>query len=134
MTMTDHEIGVIVAVDGSPASHAAVRWAARTAAVRKVPLTAFHAVVTPAPTWPGPYRDTLRERLEAEGRNAVVRATRTAEDVMVPHGRVPIARLLVHSNPAAALIEMSAKAKMIVVGSSGRGSPCRASWVRSVRP
>lgn len=125
MTMTSDEIGVIVAVDGSPASHAAIRWAARAAATRKVPLTAFHALVTPAGAWPsGPYRDTLRERLEAEGRNTVVRATRAAEDAMVPHGRVPIARLLVHSKPAAALIEMSAKAEMIVVG-SGRGSPAQ---------
>jgi nucleotide-binding universal stress UspA family protein/acyl carrier protein len=122
--MTNHEIGVIVAVDGSPASHAAVRWAARTAAIRNVPLTAFHAVVSPAATW-GPHCDSLAQRLEAEGRNAVVRATRTAEDAMVPHGGVPITRLLVHSSPAQALIEMSAKAEMIVVGRSGRGSPAQ---------
>ena len=124
--MTNHELGVVVAVDGSPASHAAVGWAARAAAIRKVPLTVVHAVVAHAATWPaGPYRDSLAERLEAEGKNAVVRATRTAEDAMVPHGRVPIARQVVHSNPAPALIEMSAKAEMIVVGGSGRGSPAQ---------
>ena len=120
--MTNHELGVVVGVDGSPASHAAVRWAARAAALGKVPLTLVHAVVAPAASWPsGPYRDSLGERLEAEGKNAAVRATRIAEDAMVPHGRAPIAKQLVYSNPAPALIDMSDRAEMIVVGGSGRG-------------
>src|SRR5689334_17031627 len=107
--MTNHELGVVAAVDGSPASDAAVGWAARAAASRRVTLTVVHAVVPHAATWPaGPYRDSLAERLEAEGKNAVVRATRTAEDAMVPHAGVPIARRVVHANPAPALIEMSA--------------------------
>jgi nucleotide-binding universal stress UspA family protein/acyl carrier protein len=118
----DHELGVIVAVDGSPTSHAAVRWAARAAAIRKVPLTVVHAVAAPPATWPpGPYRDSLGERLEAEGKNGAVRATRIAEDALVADGSVPIARQLVHSNPAPALIEMSDQAELIVVGGSGRG-------------
>src|SRR5690242_1058921 len=34
--------GVIVGVDGSPASRVATDWAARDAALRQVPLTVFH--------------------------------------------------------------------------------------------
>ena len=46
------QLGIVVAVDGSPASNAAVCWAARDAAMRNVSLTVVHAVVTPTATWP----------------------------------------------------------------------------------
>lgn len=39
--MTDGH-GIVVAVDGSPSSDAAVDWAARDAALRHVPLTIVH--------------------------------------------------------------------------------------------
>ena len=45
-TATKH-LGIVVAVDGSPASNAAVCWAARDAAMRNIPLTVVHAVNTP---------------------------------------------------------------------------------------
>jgi nucleotide-binding universal stress UspA family protein len=39
---------IVVGVDGSAASDAAVRWAARESAMRKLPITLFH-VVAPTP-------------------------------------------------------------------------------------
>ena len=39
---TTHQ-GIVVGVDGSPSSRVAVRWAAREATMRNVPLTLVHA-------------------------------------------------------------------------------------------
>jgi nucleotide-binding universal stress UspA family protein/acyl carrier protein len=117
----DKQLGVVVAVDGSPASNVAARWAARAAAIRTVPLTLVHAVVTPTATWlPGLLRDSLRVRLEIEGKKAVTHAMKIAEEAMPSDRKVPIARKVEHSSPAPALIKMSDRAEMIVVGSSGR--------------
>jgi nucleotide-binding universal stress UspA family protein len=116
------QLGIVVAVDSSPASNAAVCWAARDAAMRNVSLTVVHAVVTPTATWPPvPYPDSLALRLEDEGKKAVMHAIKIAEDAMPADRKVTINRELVYSTPALALIKMSDEAEMIVVGSSGRG-------------
>src|SRR5271165_6235509 len=114
--------GIVVAVDGSPASDVAVGWAALEAAMRNIPLTVVHAVVTPTATWPPvPYPESLAVRLEDEGKKEVLRAIKIAEDAMPADRKVTIERELVFSNPSPALIKMSDAAEMIVVGSSGRG-------------
>jgi nucleotide-binding universal stress UspA family protein len=114
--------GIVVGVDGSPASNSAVCWAARDAAMRNIPLTVVHAVTTPTATWPPvPYPDSLAVRLEDEGKKAVMHAIKIAEDAMPADQKVTINRELVYSTPALALIEMSHDAEMIVVGSAGRG-------------
>lgn len=121
MSGPDGQLGVVVAIDGSHVSNVAARWAASAAAIRKVPLTVVHAVVAPTATWlPGLFRDSLRVRLEIEGKKAVMRAMEIAEEAMPSDRMVPIAKKLVHSSPALALIDMSDRAEMIVVGSSGR--------------
>src|ERR1700752_2698518 len=116
------ERGIVVAVDGSPASNAAVFWAARDAAMRNIPLTVVHAVVTPTATWPPvPYPDSVAVKLEGEGKKAVLHAIKIAEDAMPADRKVAINRELVYSTPALALIKMSDQAEMIVVGTTGRG-------------
>ncbi|OBH50255.1 universal stress protein [Mycobacterium sp. E2479] len=116
------ELGIVVAVDGSPASTVAAGWAAREAVMRNIPLTVVHAVSTPAATFPPvPYPESLVTSLEDEGQKAIMHATKIAEEAM-PAGRtVPIGRKLVFSAPAPALLKMSHSAEMIVMGSSGRG-------------
>jgi nucleotide-binding universal stress UspA family protein len=115
-------LGIVVAVDGSPASNSAACWAAYDAALRNVPLTVVHAVATPTTTWPPvPYPDSLAVRLEDDGKKAIMHAVKVAEDAMPGDGKVAIGRELVYSAPALALIKMSDEAEMIVVGTSGRG-------------
>jgi nucleotide-binding universal stress UspA family protein len=115
-------LGIVVAVDGSPASNAAACWAACDAAMRNIPLTIVHAVVTPTATWPPvPYPDSLAVRLEDGGKKAVMHAIKIAEDAMPADRKVAIKRELVYSTPAPALIKMSDEAEMIVVGTAGRG-------------
>ena len=44
--------GILVAVDGSPESDAAVRWATREAELRELPITLVHVVVPVVTSWP----------------------------------------------------------------------------------
>src|ERR1700754_703113 len=120
------QLGVVVAVDGSPASDAAVVWAARDAALQSIPLTLFHAVVTPTTTWPPvPYPDSLLVKLEDDCRKELAHALKLAEDAMPADHKVAIHRESVYSTPALALIKLSEQAEMIVMGSSGRGMLAR---------
>ncbi len=122
MSAPDQQRGVVVAVDGSPASNAAATWAAREAAMRKIPLTVVHAVATPTATWPPvPYPESLAVRLEDEGKKAIMHAIKLAEEVLPADRTVTINRELVYSSPALTLIKMSDEAEMIVVGTAGRG-------------
>ena len=43
---------ILVAVDGSPESDAAVRWATREAELRQLPITLVHVVVPVVTSWP----------------------------------------------------------------------------------
>lgn len=116
------ELGIVVAVDGSPASTVAAGWAAREAAMRNIPLTVVHAVSTPTATFPPvPYPESLVTSLEDEGKKAIMHAMKVAEDAMPADRSVPIGRKLVYAAPAPALLKMSDKAEMIVMGSAGRG-------------
>ena len=45
--------GIVVGVDGSPASKVAVYWAARDAAMRNIPLTVVHVLAPPVVMWEG---------------------------------------------------------------------------------
>ncbi|EFG78966.1 universal stress family protein [Mycobacterium parascrofulaceum ATCC BAA-614] len=122
MSAPDQQRGIVVAVDGSPASNAAAIWAAREAGMRRVPLTVVHAVTTPTATWPPvPYPESLAIRLEDEGKKAIMHAIKLAEEALPADRRVAIHRELVYSSPALALIKMSDDAEMVVVGTAGRG-------------
>ncbi|WP_144207082.1 universal stress protein [Mycobacterium tilburgii] len=115
-------LGIVAAVDGSPASNAAVVWAARDAAMRNIPLTLFHAVATPTTTWPPiPYPDSVLVKLEDDCRRQLAHSSKLAEEAMPADRKVTIRKEFVYSSPAPALMNMSEEAEMIVVGSSGRG-------------
>lgn len=69
MSASGKQLGIVVAVDGSPASNVAASWAAREASMRNVPLTVVHAVSTPTATYPPvPYPESLVTSLEDEGK------------------------------------------------------------------
>jgi nucleotide-binding universal stress UspA family protein len=119
-------LGIVVAVDGSPASDAATCWAARDAALRNVPLTVVSAVTTPTATFPlVPYPVSLGARLEDQGRKAAAHAVKIAEDAMPTDRKVAVKSEVVFSTPAQALVKMSDEAEMLVVGSSGKGMLAR---------
>jgi nucleotide-binding universal stress UspA family protein len=116
-----HPGPVVVGVDGSAESNAAIGFAFEAAAHRRVALVALHAwwALPPdnlGPTRPGHYHDTEASdearRLTAE---LVAGWSGTYPDVAVELR--PVASM----NPSYDLIKASADAGLIVVGSRGRG-------------
>jgi len=126
MPDTVTRLGVVVGVDGSPESNAAVCWAARDAVLRNVPVTVVHVVDTPAATWPQlPYPDALGVWREDQGRQILAHATKIAEEAPTTDRTVDVRSELVLSTPVSTLIEMSSEAELVVVGSAGRGALMR---------
>ena len=119
-------LGIVVAVDGSPASDAATCWAARDAAMRNIPLTVVSVVTTPTATYPPvPYPESLGVWLEDKGRKAAAQAVKIAEDAVPADRKVAVKSEILFAAPAEALVKMSDEAEMIVVGSSGKGMLAR---------
>jgi nucleotide-binding universal stress UspA family protein len=113
--------GVLVAHDGSAQGRAAVRTAVRYAAALGKPVTAVRAwtiSTAPRPSTAAPGYMPPFEDFEA--------ATLAALDVdLAPirdeHPDVRITAAVVHGSPAEKLIDASAHADLIVVGSRGHG-------------
>ncbi|ORB82725.1 universal stress protein UspA [Mycobacterium kansasii] len=123
MSILEKRLGVVVGADGSPASNAAVCWAARDAAMRNVQLTIVHVVSTDVATWPPmPYPDTWAVWQEDEGRKVLAAAHKIADEAVAGERKLTVKSEIVFSTPVPTMVEMSAEAEMIVVGSSGRGA------------
>ena len=108
---------VVVGVDGSPTSEAAVAFAYEAAATRGVPLVAVHTwsdlmvdpTFAPLVDWDavkGHEREVLAERLAGWGEK---------------YPDVRVQRVVAHDRPARALLEQAAGAQLVVVGTRGRG-------------
>ncbi len=122
--MTDGH-GIVVAVDGSTSSDAAVDWAARDAALRHVPLTIVH--VQPADEV-GPWLDFpvalpqeyLAER-DRRSQEIVDDALRVVVDAVSESREFPVHTTVLTGARMPALIEVSTGADMIVLGRRGMG-------------
>jgi nucleotide-binding universal stress UspA family protein len=108
---------VVVGVDGSQGSTAAVDFAVESAVLRGVPLVAVHA-----------WRDVLVDATMAplvdwdavESDEREVLAERLA-GTRAEHPDLVLRRLVVRDRPARALVDESRNAQLVVVGSRGRG-------------
>ena len=126
MSSTTKHYGIIVGVDGSPVSDAAVRCAAHDAAIRGLPLTIVYAEDPAAPTWSqAPVLDESPAEQQAEGRSLLVNASKIARDAIGDTARIQINGELLSSAPVPALVDQSNDAELIVVGSTGRGALSR---------
>ena len=116
---TERISGIVVGVDGSEQAEGALRWAADEAARRGVVLniaTAYTIPVFAASSMDAGYA-TLDDEAIREGAEEVAREA--TESVDLPGLEV---RTLVESGDAAGvLLDLSAQADLVVVGSRGRG-------------
>lgn len=118
--------GIIVGVDGSPASHAALGWAVRDAVLRQVPLTLVHVVNPVTTSWPQmPFPDQFPIWLKNEGRRILDDALKIAHDAAKDNPRTPTEAELMFSTTAPTLVELSKGAELIVVGNAGREALAR---------
>ncbi|MER5207768.1 universal stress protein [Streptomyces sp. NPDC002825] len=109
---------VVVGVDGSPSSYAALRWAARQARQTGATLTVVGVFDVPGATgWSAPPVDAAFD--EEQARKAL---SEELGAVLSRSGDIPpLEQHVVRGNPAKVLIEASAGADLLVVGSRGRG-------------
>jgi nucleotide-binding universal stress UspA family protein len=120
---------IVVGIDGSPVSKVAVDWAARTAALREVPLKLVHVLNPPVvmafPEVPIPagYLEWQSE----EGRTLLAAAVTTAEESALLIGKGPIAVTteMVAGSSVPTLVDESTRAQMVVVGCRGRNALAR---------
>lgn len=114
------EVETIVAgVADSPASRAAVEWAAREAELRRVPLVLLHANTLPIGAWPvAPVPAGYLDWQMKVGRELLDDTVRLVEQTA--DGSVSVTTELIVATPTAALVDASRTAGMVVVGSRGR--------------
>ncbi|MCV7027729.1 universal stress protein [Mycobacterium sherrisii] len=120
MTALQKRYGIVVGVDGSPASSAAVVWAARDAAVKNVSLHLVHMFNTFVPTFPQVPMPSGVARWQSDaGQQALEQAAKLAREALPAGQELEITTELRPEPPAPTLIEISEDAQMIVVGSNG---------------
>ncbi|MDP7702120.1 universal stress protein [Mycobacterium sp. TY815] len=123
MSNTVTRYGVVVGVDGSAASNAAVFWAAHEAAMRHVPLTLVHMFNPVVPAYPQvPTSAGVALWQKDDGHEILEHAVKMAEDALAGDRTIAITSEVKASAPVPTLIEMSHDAEMIVVGSTGRSA------------
>ena len=123
MADLEKHFGIVVGVDGSGYSDEAVRWAAREAAMRELPLTVLQAVAIPAPAWPAaPISAELHDLYEADAQAILDDAVEIVQDTITEGGPPDIKRQLFFYGPVPTLVDMSKDADMVVVGARGLGT------------
>lgn len=109
---------VVVGIDGSPTSEAALALAFEEAALRRAPLVAVHTwlddmlepTLAPVIDW---------ESLETEERALLAQRLAGWSE---KHPDVEVRRLVERDRPARALLAETTQAQLVVVGSRGRGN------------
>jgi nucleotide-binding universal stress UspA family protein len=114
---------IVVGVDGSDSSRAALEWAYDEAAHHGASLTVVNAWHPPSLPMAPPYGHLPPEDYESQPRNEALALLEQFTSALVPKTPAVDVRTSVKEgkNPAEVLIERSAEADLVVVGSRGHG-------------
>ena len=115
--------GILVGVDGSAESDAAIRWATHEAVMRRAALTLAHVVAPVVASWPmGPMHANITEWQQDNAQHVLEQALKTVR-ATVPESQLPdVHTETLESSVVPTLIQASEKKQMIVVGSRGSGA------------
>ncbi|OBG32671.1 universal stress protein [Mycobacterium sp. E3198] len=117
------KFGVLVCVDGSSASDAAVAWGSREAIMRKLPVTLMHAVAPVVVGWPeGQLYADMPQWQHDDAQHVVDQARKTLTAGLAGAQPPEIRTEVVYSGVVPALVEASTDAAMVVAGSQGLGA------------
>jgi nucleotide-binding universal stress UspA family protein len=109
----DERLPVVVGIDGTPLSEAAVAFAFEAASARRAPLVAVH-------TWVGPLIAEL-----VDWQSAAVESEESLAERLAGWGAkypdVHVQRVVARTSAARALLDQAARAQLVVVGSRGHG-------------
>jgi nucleotide-binding universal stress UspA family protein len=111
---------IVVGIDGSPASKAALRWALEEAELRRLPVTAIYAFEHPLVSTTSQALHLLETDF-AEYRAAAQRILDEALNEVAGNASVQPESVVTEGPPAAVLIEAAAEDDLLVVGSRGHG-------------
>jgi nucleotide-binding universal stress UspA family protein len=119
--------GIVVAVDGSAASDAAVRWAAHEAELHCRAVTLMHVVAPAVVSWPAGNLQTSVTDWQRENARAVLdRAQRTLHAYAGGPAPGDVTTETAYAPVVQALVDASRHAQLVVVGSRGMGRLGRA--------
>lgn len=115
--------GIVVAVDGSAAARVAADWAARDAALRKVPLTVVHVLPNvEIGTWVDlPISADYWAECDRRGSEIVSDAVQVATDAIGDTPDVVVDHRMLAGSTVPTLVDLSEHAELCVVGCRGLG-------------
>lgn len=110
--------GIVVGVDGSPASLAALRWAVREGSARGLTVQAVTA-------WHFPVPSTVGNVATVDDRHPVIAAEEILASALAAAGvaddNKAVSTIPVEGHPAEVLMQLAEQADLLVVGSRGHG-------------
>lgn len=110
--------GIVVGVDGSPGSLAALRWAVREGSLRGLAVQAVTA-------WHFPVPSTVGNVATVDARHPVIAAEEILAAALAEAGvaadNTTVTTTPVEGHPAEVLMQLAERADLLVVGSRGHG-------------
>ncbi|MEV5528464.1 universal stress protein [Streptomyces prunicolor] len=122
--MTEHTDGtsIVVGVDGSEPSMAALRWAAGQATVLHTDLVAVHAW-EPATNGHAPYATVPAEPTPAQQRERAAQVlAATVREALGPRTADAVLRIVVEGPPARVLLQQARGALLLALGRKAHGN------------
>ncbi len=122
MSENPSDYGVLVGVDGSSESDAAVRWAAGEAVLRDLPVTLMHVIAPIVVSWPVRYLESSYTEWQQENAQHVIEQAQKTLHASIGDSALPAVRAQVrHDGIVSELAAASAESTVVVIGSRGMG-------------